>query len=275
MDVTIIIPTWNLKSRGYNRLDHVLWSLKCQSVTPSNIIVSDGSDKDGAHRIQKITAEFPDVQYMHIPQPVMMNMPALYNRAASSTDTKYLFFTGADFVYGSDFIKDIEPKASPGKIVFVSTVMGGQQGIFSRKSISSWKGTWDRRSENVDRMKPHKAWGGWGEHAPGKQIYSRELFEATQGFDEKFVGISAFDTDMAFRIATVYGKMVRPIKKQWTHTKDCWHIWHKPDKLYGAMGATRRKNHIRQQAIKIDWDTNQADYIAKGIKIYNWKFRTI
>jgi len=243
MNLTIIIPIWNLQRRGIKRVYLSIYSIAKNSVVP-NVIIVDGSSKKNYDKLSALVDHFPFVDHIHTPQD-RYNMPMLFNAGIKRAQTDYVFCIGADFIFKRDYFEKLEPKLSEKSFLVSSVRYLPNQGI-GEKEISEWDLPW--------KDSPGAAnWTRWCKDnlANGLQIFPKSWFDYCGGYDERMYGWGGMDNDMHNRAAR-YGMIV-----EWFTESECCHIYHDNEKASGRD----LKDKIRQQ--EANWKIRDTD---KSIK---------
>jgi FkbM family methyltransferase len=231
MNLTVILPIYQLAGRGLARVDRSLYSIARNSLVPP-VLVMDGSQPDQFAAVEAITARYPFVQ--HVAWPLQrFHMPVLFNRGIERAQTPYLFCTGADFVYRQDFFASLAAEMTPDRFVIAPVRMLPRCDV-SEAMVGAWS------------FPPTHA-NAFGEWADGLQCFHRSWYERAGGYDERMAGWGGMDNDHHFRARRA------GLDCRWLQGSEVLHIWHETEKASGPDRAEK------QRQSRLNWRLRDTD----------------
>src|SRR3990167_8913518 len=243
MNVTLIIPAWNLSNRGTDRLRWLLESLNGQNVF---VTIGDGSpDEREQINIQNICAGYGFSDYRREPMAVF-NKPILMNLAARSsvqdylndTEWDYICFTDADYLFSPGLIESALKIASPERFIYKGIELLPRNAVINETTIREWK--FPRVSPNS--WPPEIACGAF-------MFHHRSFFEKSGGMEERMSGMCGMDEDYFKRAKLAGLEMVHLNEGQILHQ------WHSSVKRVETP-EMRRNWKLRDQAKNVNWKEN-------------------
>ena len=224
MRIAVIIATYELGKRGYDRLKMGLFSLYEQSHEAPLIYVVDGSGYDEATRFENDLEyeTYPGIEF--IGQMTMpMNLPVLWNTGMKYSNADYFLITGADFLYSSDLLDQYRAMARPDRFICKQVRMMPEGHRPTHEQIMNWDF-------------PTYPYNEFGKAACGIQFFHRDWFTRSGGYDEDMVLLGGMDEDMLKR-ATAAG-----LEIHWMTEGDILHQWHPSEKNKMRIRGQMKKN---------------------------------
>ena len=238
MNVTLIIPTWNLSNRGTDRIKWLLESLKGQG---ADVNVADGSPSNSEQAIiQDITCYFGYADYQWQPNGEF-NKPILVNWGGWQgvwRETEYLCFTDADYLFSPGLIEAALKIASPERFIYKGVELLSRNAVINETTIREWK--FPRVSPNS--WPPEIACGAF-------MFHHRSFFEKSGGMDERMSGMCGMDEDYFKRAKLAGLELVHLDEGQILHQ------WH-PTLKRVETPEMRRNWKLRDQAKNVNWKEN-------------------
>lgn len=222
--ISVIIPCFNIKRRGFFRLQFLLYSLSKQSIIPE-VIVSDGSFANEYKFIARICNKFSFVRYIHTPIKEF-NKPILLNRGITQSKSQWICCTDVDYVFREDFCHELLKHSGKDRFICKQVMMSPQRNV-NIEQVDFWD--W-----------PHIYKNHYGKKADGAcQFSHREWFYYCGGYDERMAGWCAMDNQMTLR-AKLAGKEV-----YWMEDSEIVHLWHAVEKFKKPRSLAQMKKNFQ------------------------------
>jgi len=206
--IDVVIPIYNIKKRGFDRLDYMLYSLHKQDVRKA--IIVDSSNDGGEHEIKHITKNYNFGQYLHL-RSQEFNKPKLLNYGIGQATTDYIMCTDVDYIFSSDYIRVCKVHRSETKMLYKEVQMLPKM-IIRKKNIDIWQ--FPKTTDN-----PHN------KLANGACQYTTRKWFIENPYDERMSGWGVMD-NMNCYMAKKSG-----LEIEWLDQGKILHQWHQVYKL--------------------------------------------
>ncbi len=219
--MNVIIPVYNIRKRGYERLHFSIYSLQNQSVVP-NIYICDGSSMGQEHDIRNI-AKTNGANYIHVDLKEF-NKPILLNKGLAICNDEPTMCTDVDYIFKKDFCKTLMKNYKDDRYI-VKQVMMSPTRLPTQKMIDDW---------DFPMIYLNK----YGKMADGAcQFASKEWFNRCGGYDERMAGWGCMDNQMTKRAS------LGDMEVFWMEESVIIHQWHKVEKGKKARDITNAKRN--------------------------------
>lgn len=212
--ITVIIPVYNIAQRGYDRLMLSLYSLVGQN---AHVIVCDASNEEQAPIIQDICNKFDFVRYVHF-HLNSFNKPKLQNQGIILSETDWVLCGDVDFCYQTEFIDFIHGCTFDSNSFIVKLIYQTKDKKPTTHNVDTWQ--WQGKAEF-----------DFGKEANGLQLFHKDWFTWSGGYDEKMEGWGAMDNDMVNR-SKMAGLHITYVHA--TEGPEVVHQWHKQEKNWSG-----------------------------------------
>jgi glycosyltransferase involved in cell wall biosynthesis len=232
--VTIVVATYNLKRRGVNRVDFLLYSLSLQDDQDFSVIIVDGSGYPQAMPIKVISQNYQFCSYIHRPQ-MEFNKPALHNFGIACAESDMIMTTDADYLFRRDFVSTLKKTGGIDKFI-VKRVMMLPKMLMTYAKVSAWH---------------------WGRKVPfaktgdgGCQYASRDYF-LKNPYDERFSGWGVMDNHQHWQANE------KGLKCEWMEGSEILHQFHFQEKFKTV--SSERQFYRNQELFKQIKDGSKSD----------------
>lgn len=198
--IDVIIPVWNLATRGLERVYYSVYSLQ----QDCEITVVNGSGKGEFKQLDDLIGNL----CKHIHYPIDdLNLPILHNHGILESKCEYILRTDADYLFRKDFIETIKGRIGENKFLLKQVYKLGKMNITIPR-IKAWK------------FQKGLIWEKEGDGAC--QVATKKWF-LENPYDESMRLYGVMDNDMHYR-ANLKGMEV-----EWIEESEILHMWHKVD----------------------------------------------
>lgn len=225
--IDIIIPVWNLKERGIDRVWNSVYSLSFQAEYINKIIIVDGSTPENFDFLAKRLAPLQGLvihQYYPLKE---YNQPKLFNRGIAMSKAEYIMTTGADFLFSRDFLGWCMHYRDPDKLLHKEVKMLPKIHI-SKYRIEKWEF-------------PDAPYNQYGKRANGGCQYATSEFFKKVGYDERLSGFGCMDNMLA------YQAIINDMHIHWIAEGEILHQWHTVKRTEKDLAQTQNNIRITEQ----------------------------
>lgn len=178
-DLDIIIPAFNIKRRGYERLWNLCYSLTKQTEYFNRVIIVDGSDTTQVADLSRILKPFKFVT--HCTQRLgEFNKCVLLNHGISVSDAKWIMTTDCDYIFAPDLLKVCQAKRSEKTFLLKEVKMLPRHVRPTAMDIDAWKF-------------PEVPFNKHGKDACGAMQYTIASWFHLNPYDERLTGMGGMD----------------------------------------------------------------------------------
>ena len=227
--VTVIIPIYNIRSRGLKRVMNGIYSLQKQNC---DIILMDGSEI-GQFNDMKPFLRGLRCQHIHLPLNEF-NKPVLLNAGIKLATTEYIFCSDADYIFKSDLISTCEELRGEKVLLHKQVKMLPSVNITTSR-IDKWKF-------------PFCKFNVWGTLANGAMQYATRQFFTDNPYIEEMSGFGAMDN------LTAYVAHNNGMEIVWVTDSEIMHQHHAIEKK--MSGANKVKFERNQRILQKYVDDN-------------------
>jgi glycosyltransferase involved in cell wall biosynthesis len=184
MTYDVVIPIYDLASRGIDRLFWQLVSLTNQRFLYRNIFIIDGSREP-----TQIPVSFAGVEYIHFPQ-LKFNKPILINIGIKNCDSKYVVISDVDSLYPPQFSERYTGilKKDPDALI-----VSGSYKLPEGYEYGNLNADWFNQAKKISEPFCDTSCGG-------VQAIKRDWLITNRGIDERYQGWGGMDGDLLKRV---------------------------------------------------------------------------
>ena len=227
--VTVIIPIYNIRSRGLKRVMNGVYSLQNQNC---DIIVVNGSEVGQFWDLDRL---FKGLRVNHIHLPLdEFNKPKLLNAGINLATTEYIFCSDGDYIFKHDLIEVCE-KFRGEKVLLHKKVKMLPSVNITTSRIANWKF-------------PSCKFNVWGTLANGAMQYATRKFFTDNPYNELMSGFGAMDN------LTAYVAYNNGLSIVWIDDSEIMHQHHVTEKK--MSGANKAKFERNQKILQDYVDDN-------------------
>ena len=226
--VTVILPIYNIRGRGFKRVLNSVYSLQKQNC---DIIIVDGSEEN---QYLNLKAILKNVTVRHLWVPMLeFNKPRLLNIGIKYSKTEYIFCSDADYIFSPGLIDICERERGEATLLHKKVKMLPAVNITTTR-INNWRF-------------PACKYNVWNTLANGAMQYSTRKFFTDNPYNDEMSGFGAMDN------LTTYVAFKNGFNIVWVEDGEILHQHHPIEKK--MSGENMRKFERNQKVL--------ADYIKK------------